>query len=1068
MLSLSVVVAHRTSLSLQIHLTFSHLLSSLVQLPLLTYFVILHLEHLYLVFNLKSEVGDEIDISFTDTDATWNQPAYTEIQPTWAAHSPATKLLSGVVRGQDQSWLMTMKSHMSVLDMLKANAAEASSSGSSSNTPSSLRPPSRNTSSSKWTTVSSSYTPASRLKTSGSCRTVDGDSALRSKGTVIPSSPEGVNARSIIVEDGNVASQKVPESPIDLTAGKPIEALGFTRQSGSVGASSGRLETKQPETLNATPVAAHSAAPLMRSIHSLPGALSIKKSLRSRYESPTTTTIPGSKKRKQPNTPQMTSSTLKKTTLSRTTMPSTLLEITTPRTPSVSVAAQTGAVTDQAATSSPMDPTPCKKRPLLRPSLYGAPATLSLGKDAVSTPKKTRLVSTPSSRRPALLSAGKSCGGSECKRSSSIEVILHSSPEKENQLKAGVQVRKSKTPSPKRESPEEDPRELNLGLGIILPQAVPSSMDGSLIVSQEDSYPTPTSTPPLSPQEAMNGELSFPCQSLQKQSEVDGQPLKHQSEELLKTTALSPPRKLPTPELNVPHKRPCDLDICLVTPDAGRPRKMFRWDTPESEYQLCLHEPHHRDEAVALRSILKKSQSKVLHHINSTFSWKANGSLLDDPVDRLGSPELGETFFRRTRCSTPRIPEQEGEVLLSPIETSPTLHKTKAWIVTNKFRRQFMRDGVAEHAIKPTIQRLEQRLASGRISLHPKNDIDPHHPTSKGVIPRIRTKHGQRAIEAELTYRGVKTVSQLGNFWNNLMVEYSRLLTGSVVPLASMLKRAHDDFLEECLELRRDLRDVESRGLGQQADSLGSGSGRLSGMDALLALCGSDVESCSSEGSICSDEGSDGEASIGSGWVPSSPLNGRHASLRPELGEVTRSAEMEFFAGGQASAQSDGVWHESRQVDPRDVEHTMEYEADDDDGLQEETFEGVAGIESPMIQTIEPDTSDMILDSPIAVSAYEGMRASDPDSDIFQVARLPLPFAHKRRHFTGKRKSVPGGERDRLCELRGIRRKLRKVRMLLRKPGQNRTMEKFYIQGGMKLCRRLGNRLRSEKATRVS
>lgn len=131
-------------------------------------------------------------------------------------------------------------------------------------------------------------------------------------------------------------------------------------------------------------------------------------------------------------------------------------------------------------------------------------------------------------------------------------------------------------------------------------------------------------------------------------------------------------------------------------------------------------------------------------------------------------------------------------------------HTSMAWLRRSPatFIR-LVRDGVSEYAIKPTVARLQKRIAAGEAFPGVKYASE-YHWQSEWQLPHPRPPRGNCAMSAELEHRGVKTGAQYGNFWYNLMIEYSRL-AGSPVPLFTMMKKALDDFQEECMEIRRDL-----------------------------------------------------------------------------------------------------------------------------------------------------------------------------------------------------------------------------------------------------------------------
>lgn len=141
------------------------------------------------------------------------------------------------------------------------------------------------------------------------------------------------------------------------------------------------------------------------------------------------------------------------------------------------------------------------------------------------------------------------------------------------------------------------------------------------------------------------------------------------------------------------------------------------------------------------------------------------------------------------------LDEEPEESILEPITNSNSVKPPR------EVKPSVIRDGVSEHAIKPTIARLENRIAAGEVfnysysktpSQRYKWDID-------WSMPAPRTTRSTKAMAAELESRGVVTDTQYSNFWYNLHMTYSKKM-GSGVPLFTAKKQALDDFVEEALE----------------------------------------------------------------------------------------------------------------------------------------------------------------------------------------------------------------------------------------------------------------------------
>jgi hypothetical protein len=136
-----------------------------------------------------------------------------------------------------------------------------------------------------------------------------------------------------------------------------------------------------------------------------------------------------------------------------------------------------------------------------------------------------------------------------------------------------------------------------------------------------------------------------------------------------------------------------------------------------------------------------------------------------------------------------------------------------------------MRDGVSEYAIKPTITKLKQRIAAGEV-LSKAGSLGPTAGTE-----RLQTQRAANAVAAELRRRGIRSDTQYGHFWYNLMMEYSAL-AGSPVPMFTMMKKAYDDFQNEALTAQREEGPTED----------GRSRNKVEGLDALLLWGAGDTD----------------------------------------------------------------------------------------------------------------------------------------------------------------------------------------------------------------------------------
>ncbi|KAH7274731.1 hypothetical protein B0J15DRAFT_506820 [Fusarium solani] len=167
-----------------------------------------------------------------------------------------------------------------------------------------------------------------------------------------------------------------------------------------------------------------------------------------------------------------------------------------------------------------------------------------------------------------------------------------------------------------------------------------------------------------------------------------------------------------------------------------------------------------------------------------------------------------------------------------------------------------IRDGVSEHAIKPTVARFEKKMAEGKGFTYNKTDSSnlKYNWEVDWGTPLPQTERTSRALAAELEERGIKTDRQYANFWYNLTMKYSNL-AGSPVPLFTAKKKALEDVVKEALqnEKRRKRKARKAEKKKQQEEK----KKQHQGVEALL-LCGDDKTDEESK----SDESVDMEALI--------------------------------------------------------------------------------------------------------------------------------------------------------------------------------------------------------------
>ncbi|RSM16219.1 hypothetical protein CDV31_004538 [Fusarium ambrosium] len=133
-------------------------------------------------------------------------------------------------------------------------------------------------------------------------------------------------------------------------------------------------------------------------------------------------------------------------------------------------------------------------------------------------------------------------------------------------------------------------------------------------------------------------------------------------------------------------------------------------------------------------------------------------------------------------------------------QLKPITHSS--WVKpTREIKQPIIRDGVSEHAIKPTVARFEKKMAEGKGFTYNKTDKSNTKYNWKvdWGMPLPQSERISRALAAELEERGIKTDRQYANFWYNLTMKYSKL-AGSPVPLFTAKKKALEDVVEEAMQ----------------------------------------------------------------------------------------------------------------------------------------------------------------------------------------------------------------------------------------------------------------------------
>ncbi|CAG7563765.1 unnamed protein product [Fusarium equiseti] len=155
---------------------------------------------------------------------------------------------------------------------------------------------------------------------------------------------------------------------------------------------------------------------------------------------------------------------------------------------------------------------------------------------------------------------------------------------------------------------------------------------------------------------------------------------------------------------------------------------------------------------------------------------------------------------------------------------------------------QIIRDGVSEHAIKPTVAALEKKHVAGQRFTFKKRGSNQ----SSSL-----TELEEGAVTSELRHRGIKTDKQRANFWHNLTIKFSEM-AGSPVPLLSARLKAHETFVEEALrnddgKRRKARRNADKRRLKMEKTKKKKKHELPQGTDAFLIPGGTDDEDSGSD-----------------------------------------------------------------------------------------------------------------------------------------------------------------------------------------------------------------------------
>ncbi|KAG5658681.1 hypothetical protein KAF25_010862 [Fusarium avenaceum] len=151
--------------------------------------------------------------------------------------------------------------------------------------------------------------------------------------------------------------------------------------------------------------------------------------------------------------------------------------------------------------------------------------------------------------------------------------------------------------------------------------------------------------------------------------------------------------------------------------------------------------------------------------------------------------------------STTDLEESEDELQkrLEEQHLKPVVNSNWTKPPNKEMKPQVIRDGVSEHAIKPTVALFKKKIATGEAFIHKNDSSNQKYCWDVDwSVPASLTEREAHAVAAELERRGIKTDTQYSNFWYNLTMKCSKLV-GSPVPLFTAKKKALDIFVKEAM-----------------------------------------------------------------------------------------------------------------------------------------------------------------------------------------------------------------------------------------------------------------------------
>ncbi|KAK7586333.1 hypothetical protein V3481_009076 [Fusarium oxysporum f. sp. vasinfectum] len=221
---------------------------------------------------------------------------------------------------------------------------------------------------------------------------------------------------------------------------------------------------------------------------------------------------------------------------------------------------------------------------------------------------------------------------------------------------------------------------------------------------------------------------------------------------------------------------------------------------------------------------------------------------VSDAASRRGTPTKVIAKRPPRVNDTTDIEESEDELEKKLQEQHLEPGTDKHWIKPSEkeIKPPIIRDGVSEHAIKPTVALFKKKIAAGQGFNHDTSDESnqKYNWEIDWSTPASLSERESQAVAVELEHRGIKTSKQYSNFWYNLTMKFSRL-AGSPIPLFTAKKKALDTFVEEAMQNQEIRRRNRSKAVLAQkkARRREKKMTQPKGVDAFLIPGDTDVES---------------------------------------------------------------------------------------------------------------------------------------------------------------------------------------------------------------------------------